>query len=170
MNASLTLKEMLLDFPTPSLQGFLGKLLPVEDILECSPEYGPGTRDSFGEYTWNGVHVCFLLNSNKIGFPAAGTISFTRGEAGWGKSESLEFRLWFLFSGNASTLDSVKEEHTDGPNGWEMLKLSWNVVISGRETNSPIHLALKGREFDSPSTLYCLKILERAKTALEKIK
>jgi hypothetical protein len=169
MNASLTLKEMLLDFPMPSLRGFLEKLLPVEDILECSPEYGPGTRDSFGEYTWNGVHVCFLLN-NKIGFPAAGTISFTRSEAGWGKSESLEFRLWFLFPGNVSTLDSVKGEHADKPNGWEMLKLSWNVVISGRETNSPVYLELKGREFDSPPTLYCLKILERAKTALEKIK
>lgn len=171
MNTVPVPREILPSFRTP-LRSFLEKLIPPEDILECSPEYGPATGDCFGEYAWEGVRICFLLDL-KIGFPAAGTLTFSRSKQSWMRGEDLKFILWSLYPRNSRrtfTLDSVKSAHGKGPDGWKTLELSWGVVVTATETNSPVRFTFKGVEFDSPSTLYCLSILQRARIALEKIK
>lgn len=164
MNAIPTVREMLPGLPMSSLKSFLEKLIPAGDILECSSEYGPANFDCFRNFTWNGVRICFLLNHEKTDFPAAGTLSFNRSEAGWGKSESLELELWFLFRKHLH-LDAAKAQYADEPDGWKMLTLSW-AAIPTHEPPSSTDFNLRASGFDSPSTRYCLDIVERAKTAL----
>lgn len=166
-------EEHLPDRPIPSLRKFLGLLVPHEEILEYR-EYIGGQRDCFDYHIWLGTvkRGCFLLDSEKTGIHAAGFLQFERSEQLWIKSENLKFELWSLHSKH-NNLDVVKGSNSacgwSMAHGWKMLDLKWSVVTHSGQQTSPEHLNFRASGLTSKSTLYCLNVIERAKTAMGKI-
>lgn len=167
-------QEFSLDRPIPSLRSFLELLIPASEILEYR-EYAGGQRDCFDCHLWLSTvkRSCFLLDSKKAGIRAAGFLEFKRSEQSWIKSESLEFELWLLYDEHAG-LETVRGSNSGCgwtiQGGWKTLRLSWSVVTQSEEQTSPEQFTFSGDGFNSKNTLYCLNVLERAKTAMEKIK
>ncbi|MEK7149060.1 MAG: hypothetical protein AAB796_01500 [Patescibacteria group bacterium] len=134
---------------------FLLKLIDREDILECSPEYGP-----FSKYNWsNSTTIRFVLKEERIGFTGAGSLTFVREECSWMVMKSIEFKLCRVSSTPLLT-EKDWSRHA-------ILTIDW---FANTLHKSGVYFRLGDNDITSPAVEYGLKILERAKKVLKRKK
>lgn len=134
---------------------FLDGLIAREDIFECSPQYGPFSKHN----NTDTKTVRFILDKKRIGFPGAGSFTFSRSEQSWITTESLRLRLLNLWT---TPLLTMPEKDW---NGYTFLTIDWFVTTANR---SGVRFELGDSEILSPVTRYGLKVLEKAKTFLQR--
>lgn len=138
-----------------SQHDFLDGLIAREDILECSPEYGPFSKHN----NTDTKTVRFILDEKRVGFPGAGSFAFSRSEQSWLTTESLKLRLLNLW---AMPLLTMPERDWKG---YTFLTIDWYVTTTNR---SGVRFELGDSEILSPATKYGLKVLDKAKTFLQR--